>query len=537
MSAACSQKSDTYRQLETIDSLLLGNNKVDTAVVLLRDIEPKTREDTAYYNILLSAAEYDQDWKIKSLDPLNYSINYYTTHPDNLKLANAYYYKALYFIALEQYTEEVVLLLKKAEQLAESINNIRLINRIYATLSIVNVTRGELEESLKYSDKECITAKKMHDDYCLAYALMSRSILYKTMNHRDSSEYYILQCKTIADNIESDDRALLYNYLGECFKYDNPAAAKKYFFDALKYSKLPDVYANLAQVYYNEGQYEIAEKYCDSALVKARITVRKEVLELMAEKSYESKNLEKHKKASEELIKTLKWEMQSNEQSRVLELQKKYDFEKQRAKYERKQWILYTAIGLLIVLCLLGLVLHKLRLQKIRNHDLELESANALLYSEITDLNNKITTCKSHIANLQTGNQQMLGKNCNTDSAISTNDEKINQLNTRLKDLSNRQLGYFEKGAQIFKLIELNLPITKYNSDWADCVYYFNTKYPEHEQLFDEYNSLTINDKIFIIADVFLNKSDDEIAKILAVSPVTIRTRRSKIKKKMNNNL
>ena len=147
-------------------------------------------------------------------------------------------------------------------------------------------------------------------------------------------------------------------------------------------------------------------------------------------------NIDKYKQATDELIKTLNLKIQRVEQSRLLEVQKKYDFEKQRAEYKQKQWLLYTVIGVLIVLGLLGLVLHKLRLQKIRNHDLELENANALLYSEIADLNGKIATCKNHIANLQTENQQLLEKNGSTAGAISTNDEKINQLSIKSRSLN-----------------------------------------------------------------------------------------------------
>lgn len=526
IATACNNKSQTHKQLERIDSLLLGNNLVDTAVVLLCDVEPKTQEDTAYYNILMSAAEYGQEWKINSLDAINYSIDFYSKKADKLKLANAYYYKALYFIGLQKYDENAAVLLKKAEQLAENTGNVRLLNRIYSALTIVNGTKGEYIEALKYSDKECATAKMLRDNYCLAYAFMARSTTYKATHYNDSSEYYIMQCKSLADNIEGEDKAFFYNYLGECFMQDNPVAAKKYFNDALKYLKLSDAYANLAKIYYAEHLDEIAERYCDSALVDARIAVRNETLELMAKKSYESGNLDKYKQASEELIKTLKYKIQRNEQSRVLELQRKYDFEKQRAEYKRKQWLLYSAIGLLVGLCALVLILYKLRLQKIRNRELELENANSLLYSEITDLNNKIATCKSNIENLQ-----LLTNSDNTTGTYYSNNEKISQLNTRLNILNNKQLSYYEKGAKIFQLIELNLPITKYNNDWADCVYYFNTKYPEHT-IFEEYTGLTISDKIFIIIAVFLKKNDEDIERILAISPVTIRSRRSKIRKK-----
>lgn len=526
IATACNNKSQTHKHLEQIDSLLLGNNLVDTAVVMLRNVELKTQEDTAYYNILMSAAEYGQEWKIKNLDAINYSIDFYSKKADKLKLANAYYYKALYFIGLQKYDENAAVLLKKAEQLAENTGNVRLLNRIYSALTIVNGTKGEYSEALKYSDKECATAKRLRDNYCLAYAFMARSTTYKAIHYNDSSEYYIMQCKSLADNIEGEDKAFFYNYLGECFMQDNPAAAKKYFNDALKYLKLSDTYANLAKIYYAENQYETAEGYCDSALIDARIAVRNETLALMAEKSYEYNNISKYKQATDELVKNLKLEIQSNEQNRILELQRKYDFEKQRAEYKRKQWLLYSAIGLLVGLCALVLILYKLRLQKIRNRELELENANSLLYSEITDLSNKIATCKSHIENLQ-----LLTNSDNTTGTYSSNNEKINQLNTRLNILNNKQLGYYEKGAKIFQLIELNLPITKYNNDWADCVYYFNTKYPE-QTIFEEYNGLTISDKIFIIIAIFLKKTDEDIERILAISPVTVRSRRSKIRKK-----
>ena len=531
ITSACTRKSDAYRQLVQIDTLLLEHNMDDTAVVLLRLVVLKTEEGTAYYNILESAAEYDQNWKIKNIDPLNYSIDYYSTHPDNLKLANAFYYKALYYMTSDIYTEDVVVLLKTAEQLAKNTNNLRLTNRIYATISIINTIRGEFDEALRYSDKECATAKKLRDNYCVAYALMARSMIYKAIQRNDSSEYYIMQCKSLADNLENDDKAFLYNYLGECFMYENQAAAKKYFFDALEYSKLPDTYANIAKVYYNENKNELAELYCDSALVNASYAVKKDIQTLMSEKSYESRDIDKYKHANDELLKTLNLKIERIEQSHVLEVQKKYDFEKQRTDYQRKQWLLYTALCSLIGLCFIGLVLHQLRLQKIRNRELQLENKNSMLYNEIADLNRKIGNCKEQIDVLNRENQRLTEQNNST--KISTNDVKIGQLNAQLSDLSNQLLVYMENGQKIYQLIVQNESIARYNKQWADCAYYFCAKNPEQDYIFDKYKNLTINDKIFIIAEQFLNKTDDEIARILSVSVVTVRTHRFKLKSKL----
>jgi hypothetical protein len=50
--------------------------------------------------------------------------------------------------------------------------------------------------------------------------------------------------------------------------------------------------------------------------------------------------------------------------------------------------------------------------------------------------------------------------------------------------------------------------------------------------MFEGYNNLTVSDKVFMIADEFLHKNEDELSTIFAISGVTVRSRRSKIKKK-----
>jgi hypothetical protein len=334
-----------------------------------------------------------------------------------------------------------------------------------------------------------------------------------------------MQCKLLADNIEGEDKAFFYNYLGECFTQENPAAAKNYFLKALNYKKLSDAYANLAKIYYNENQIELAESYCDSALINPSIKIKNEVLALMAKKSYENGNIEKYKQATDKLTEALNYKMQHNEQSRVLELQKKYDFEKQHAEYQRKQWVLCTTIGILLGLCLLGAILHKLRLQKIKNRELELESANSLLYNEITDLNNRIANCKNRINELNNEKPQLLEQN-------QIYKKKIAELNTQLDNLNSQMIVYMENGQRIYRLMEQGKSIAQHADSWADCVYYFTIKNPEYYSILGKYKNLTINDKIFIILEKYLKMSDDDMAIVFSVSIVTVRTHRHKLKQK-----
>ena len=73
---ACSSKNSAYKQLVMVDSLLLDHNYEDSALSILKKIEPQTKEDTAYYNILKTAADYNEYVEINSLENIDYSIKY-----------------------------------------------------------------------------------------------------------------------------------------------------------------------------------------------------------------------------------------------------------------------------------------------------------------------------------------------------------------------------------------------------------------------------------------------------------------------------
>ena len=223
------------------------------------------------------------------------------------------------------------------------------------------------------------------------------------------------------------------------------------------------------------------------------------------------------------------------EKNKILELQQKYDYEKQKSAYDRKNLIMSLIISILIAIYVFVFLLHKQHVHKIREKELEMENRNNQMYGEITAMTLNVEVYKAQIAELQAENIKLANQKNNSNQAIADNDSKIVELQEKMNLLDKQKFEYLENGKLIFQQIVDNQTITMVDDKWADCVYYVVMQ--KGRDVFDGYNRLTINDKIFIIADVFLKKSDDEIAKILAISPVTVRTRRSKIKKKMNNNL
>lgn len=531
-SASCSHKSETYKLLVEVDSLILGHHNSDSAIQLLNKIEPKGKEESAYYNILEAAASYRGENPVKSFDGINASIQYYTDNYDARKLAYAYYYKSIIFIDSDSIIAEILLpLFKSAEQHAQMTTDYRLLERVYTGLTYTNERFGEGDEALKCAHNEYYYAKKLNDNYCIAYALVNLATIHHHMTHdSDSIAYYILQCKSFANEVEYDDRAYIYNYLGQIIMYDDKTTAKQYFSKALEYKKSTSAYLNLAKLYFCENNYDEALKYCDSTLIKPSLASREETYMLMTEYYYKNKDIEHYKRVIDELINTKTKISQDKENRKLLELQQKFDFEKQRAEYNSEKMLLVSLISLLTALVAALILFHKVRLQKIREHDLALENQNAQLYGNLMAMTANEENYKKQIIQLEAENQNLASQKNDLSRTISSNKARITILQDKVDKLNTQKYEYVEVGKTIYRRIEQNQPITMFDDKWANCVYYFAMNIDN--SFFDDYSNLTINDKVFLIADIFLTKTDDEIAEIFAISSVTVRSRRSKIKKK-----
>lgn len=236
VAAACSKKSETYRQLERIDSVLLANFP-DSAKTLLREITPENAADSAYYNILKTQTDYLLYATEYNFADIDFSINYYKKHYDAQKLANAYYYKAMIDVDHDSLTQGTILRLKEAERLSEETADNNLKNKICSALSYSNGYLQNYDESLKYAKKEYLYAKKLNNNRDIAYGLLRLSIVCERCGMLDSSKYYINECNNLAKYINNDDKAFVYCLLGESYMNSNIDSAQKYFVSALKHKK------------------------------------------------------------------------------------------------------------------------------------------------------------------------------------------------------------------------------------------------------------------------------------------------------------
>lgn len=511
---SCSHRSETYRQLVQVDSLLLGHNNVDSALSILNNIEPVTEEDSAYYNILKVSAAYQNENLDKYLSGIDASIKYYTDNYDTRKLAYAYYYKALIIIGTNNVLDEILLLLKKAEQQAEKISDYRLLDRVYSVLTFVNARYSEFDEAINYARKELVYAQKLNDNYCKAYALLNLAIIHHNLYPgSDSLDYYIQQCKSIADEVENNAKAFLHNYIGQTLIATDTLSAIQCFTDALKYDHLSETYLNLAKIYFNKKKYDIAQQYCDSALLHPSLLSRKGVYTLMAEYYYKNNDIEQYRNATEKIMEVQAELSQEKETRKWLELQNKFDYEKQHAEYQRKMTMLCMTIVFLIVVLVF---IHRIRVRRAENKRMELE----LNYEKSK---NALALMESRIATLQ------------TDKKSSTTE--LTALKRKVETLRDTVRQNILKGRKMYDEICANASPLGWTDNDLLCLFdYISTQDPEFASRLDtDYDGLNNGQKLFVIVEQYLKKSDFEICQMFGLEKSSLYNKRNRIAKKKGN--
>ena len=402
---ACAPKGAIFCRLAEVDTLLY-HSLVDSADALLMEINPQSSEDSAYYFILRAQTDFRLH-EVPRLDQINYSIKYYEKHPDSRKLADSYYYKVCYFTILDSLPDEVFILLKKAEHLSQETSDINLKDKICSALAYANNLSGEFEESLKYAKMNYFYSQKLNCQKDIADALIRLSISFSDLGMKDSASYYILQCEKLADYVDDNGKSFIYNLLGDYYFEDNPVVAENYYNKAFSYKKLQESFRSLADLYFVKKDTLRWRQYCDSALSGAWYGLQVDILSDMAQKYFDFGNFVKFKNISDTTIAILKEYYNSEKENYALEIQKKFDFERQQTAYEHKMHILWIIIACLIFIgAIITLVYrHLVHLERITK--LELEKKNVEAYTKMEEQHCIIGEYTNQIDYLQRQNDEL----------------------------------------------------------------------------------------------------------------------------------
>ena len=528
---ACSPKGTDFCRLAEADTLLY-HSLVDSADAMLMEINPQRTEDSAYYFLLRAQTDFRLH-ETPCIDQINYSIRYYEHHTDCRKLAESYYYKVCYFTTLDSLPDEVFVLLKKAEHLSKSTSDINLKDKICSALAYANNLAGEFQESLKYAKLNYYYSRKLGCKKDIADAMIRLSVSFSDVGMKDSAAYYILQCEKLADYVDDNGKSFIFNLLGDYYFEDNPAIAEDYYNKALNNKKLQESYRSLADIYYAKNDTVRWRQYSDSALSGAWYGLQVDILEDMAQKYFDLGNINRFKIISEETVATLKNYYKFQKENYALEIQKKFDFERQKTVYERKMHIFWVIIACLIFLVAVVVLIYRHLVHLERIEKLESEQKNAEAYAAMEKQRCDISEYNAQIDYLQKQNGELSSRCVSAEQIIEGNNAAIAKLRHECNNLITQTDSVLSEGKIVYDLISSSQSVSDYKEKFAACYYYFEKSFPEKLVIFTPYHDLTIENRIFIIADEVLKKTDGELSKIFGISQSTVRSRRSKLKERI----
>ena len=137
-------------------------HRPDSVRVLLADMDVPslTEGERAEYGLLMTMVDIKtRHEQIKSDSLISASIRYYDLYGDKWHKAMAYHYRGVVKYALKN-IPEAIKDLKKAESLAETLDDELLRNKIYERLAYCNYKNNNFPLVLKYSEKLLDSSKK-----------------------------------------------------------------------------------------------------------------------------------------------------------------------------------------------------------------------------------------------------------------------------------------------------------------------------------------------------------------------------------------
>ena len=249
----------------------------DSARVLLAKIDTPslTEKEQAEYGLLMTMVDIKtRHEQITNDSIISASVRYYDQHGDKWHKAMAYHYRGVVKYALNN-VPEAIKDLKRAETLAETLDDELLRNKIYDRLAYCNYKNNNFPLVLKYSKKLLDSSKKMNDSVMVARSYTMVASGFANMEEMDSARIYILNSLDWIDAVDSLTQnvilcnvAAMYQETGEVEK------AEQYLTDWVLNHANGFGYITLAHIRQKQGKYEEA------------VTHAKKSLECMDQKNY-----------------------------------------------------------------------------------------------------------------------------------------------------------------------------------------------------------------------------------------------------------
>jgi len=453
----------------------------DSARVLLAkmDTPSLTEKEQAEYGLLMTMVDIKtRHEQITNDSIISASVRYYDQHGDKWHKAMAYHYRGVVKYALNN-VPEAIKDLKRAETLAETLDDELLRNKIYERLAYCNYKNNNFPLVLKYSKKLLDSSKKMNDSMMVARSYTMVASGFANMEEMDSARIYILNSLDWIDAVDSLTQneilcnvAAMYQETGEVEK------AEQYLTDWVLNHANGFGYITLAHIRQKQGKYEEAVTHAKKSLECMDQKNYIHSLELLAElysQMGDSSLAYAMQRKSKEFADSL---ASAYKASQMADWQMKFDEQKQEKKFLRQ---FVKLGGVIVVFILLAIAIIWWNQRRIRHLRTSL-------------------------------------------------DENMKQLTHKRERISVKLL----MGAKLFNHIKEQKPLDNASANDLQClVEYFAQLRPKRWQEWQrQYADLSTAQYVFLLLQDDLHYNDETTATILNIKRISVRSMRLRIKRK-----
>ena len=526
---ACSNRS-AKEKLVAIDSLL-DQELYDSAYTVMCSIDTTMLNDMdskAHYYLVRKRLGYLTSHRDSSNMLDSIVIPYYTSTDDKEKLTEAYYIKA-YIEIKSGKTKESVIDYKRAEELANQTNNLRLQYKVAESLAAMNELTGNYKLELDYAQKALRLSNQINDNKWKSDALYSVVLAYNRLKQKDSSLYYLNQLESYLKYVPERDLPYVLISIAYPYKQSQPEKAKSYLEQSLSKKETSYALSHLADIYVKENKLEEAHRLWKRALTINDNHPKDIIIHNLLDYDLEHGRTDEVCKRVNEIIAIKDSIIDNLRNDTIKSIQMNFDHEVEMgAAHERLiRWQQILGIVVFLAMLLIGYILwrkHKTKLQRLEN---EIQTKDYI--RKVLDLELRAAKTEAQLAALQSENDE--------------NKQDIKRLEAVKADLeeeSKRLLGKevqtIRRGIQLYEMLMNNEKVQTWTSaDYEAITSFFEVSNPNAmKEIRQKYGRPTTRNMLYLIL-VNMGKTNEEICRIMSLNSSSLRTINYRLRKQMED--
>lgn len=530
MLTACNGTRVTEK-LDQVDSLI-SKDLIDSAYAIHHSLNEATmtEEDKAHYCLLATQLGYVTNHPLPSDSLLEMALTYYNKVGNNQKLADVYYYKSARSRINQDYPQ-AILYCKEAERLADQSKDIRLQYKIVENLAYLNGLCGDDRLQLHYAKKALAIAWSVQNKNWMVYTYNKISIAFTNLEQYDSAFYYIEKSIPYFEYVYDSDKVEYLANIGILYKDNDPKKAKEFLKKALSYGEHPGIYDHLADIYFSEGNKEEAYNLWKKALTINGRYERDYIIQSILSYDLERGNIDDVSKNVDEIINIKDSILNKLKNDTIKDLQLRFDHEV--AMHEADKKLLNTQrllLGSAIILVLMAFyIFYRKKKEEARQREHQDQ-----LYAYTTEID-QLTISKdgalAQIRELEANKDENLQKISQLEKEARDAETAINKLNLDIQKLLDEGAPKLKEGKRLYDQImegQTTLEWTNKEEEYFNK-YYAATHYQSYNRLrkVKRVTKLSAHNMFYLILKE-MGKSDEEVKRIMILSPEGLRSIRSR---------